>query len=70
MWYFANLGAYKGAAHGAADFVKRGHAEMAQAEQGIAAQAGQLRDRARGPRPDPRPLWLGGEYTEHNREHN
>lgn len=70
MWYFANLGAYKGAAHGAADFVKQGHARMTQAEQVIAAQAGQLRARAGGPRPDPRRLWLGGEYTAHNREHN
>ncbi len=43
---------------------------MAQAEQSIAAQAGDLRAKLRGPRPDPRPLWLGGEYTEYNRERN
>jgi hydroxylamine dehydrogenase len=70
MWYFANLGAYKGAAHGAQSFVEEGHAHMAQAEQSIAAQASDLRTKLRGLRPDPRPLWLTGEYTEHNREHN
>ncbi len=33
-------------------------------------QAAQLRDKARAPRPDPKSLWLGGEYTTHNKEHN
>jgi hydroxylamine dehydrogenase len=70
MWYFANLGAYKAAAHGAPELVKEGHAALAQAEKSIAAQAAQLRDKARAPRPDPKSLWLGGEYTTHNREHN
>jgi hydroxylamine dehydrogenase len=70
MWYFANLGAYKAAAHGAPELVKEGHDQMEAAEQSILLQAGQLRDKARGVRPDPRSLWLGGEYTEHNREHN
>jgi hydroxylamine dehydrogenase len=70
MWYFANLGAYKGAAHGAPSIVEEAHARMERAEKSIAAQAGQLRSKARGPRPDPKSLWLGGEYTEHNREHN
>jgi hydroxylamine dehydrogenase len=70
MWYFANLGAYKAAAHGAPQLIKEGHATLAQAEKSIAAQAAQLRDKARAPRPDPKALWLGGEYTTHNREHN
>ena len=70
MWYFANLGAYKAAAHGAPELVAEGHAQMAAAEKSILLQAGQLRDKARGARPDPRSLWLGGEYTSHNREHN
>lgn len=70
MWYFANLSAYKGAAHGAPAFVEAGHARLAQAEASIAAQAAELRARAGKPRPDPRPLWLGGEYTGFNREHN
>jgi hypothetical protein len=70
MWYFANPGAYKAAAHGAPDLVKEGHAALAQAEKSIAAQADALRGKARGPRPDPAPLWMEGEYTVHNRKHN
>jgi hydroxylamine dehydrogenase len=70
MWYFANLGAYKAAAHGAPDLVKQGHAALAAAEKSIADQAAQLRDKARGQRPDSKSLWLGGEYTTHNKEHN
>lgn len=70
MWYFANLSAYKGAAHGAADFVKDGHERMAAAQASIALQAAELRARAPGPRPDPRGLWLSGEYTDFNRERN
>jgi hydroxylamine dehydrogenase len=70
MWYFANLGAYKAAAHGAPQLVKEGHEALAHAEKSIAAQAEALRGKARGPRPDPRPLWMEGEYTVHNRKHN
>ncbi|MDA8257602.1 MAG: multiheme c-type cytochrome [Betaproteobacteria bacterium] len=70
MWYFANLGSYKAAAHGAPERVKQGHAALAQAEKSIAEQAAQLRAKARDPRPDPKALWLGGEYTVHNKEHN
>jgi hydroxylamine dehydrogenase len=70
MWYFANLGAYKGAAHGAQDFVEEGHARITRAEQSIAVQAGELQAKRVGPRPDPRTLWLTGEYTDYNRKHN
>jgi hydroxylamine dehydrogenase len=70
MWYFANLGAYKGAAHGAPNMVEAGHARLQQAETGIASQAAELRARTGKARPDPRPLWLEGEYTVHNRDHN
>lgn len=70
MWYFANLGAYKAAAHGAPELAAQGHERMNQAERSIAAQARELRAKQRGPRPDPRPLWLGGTYTDYNRGHN
>jgi hydroxylamine dehydrogenase len=70
MWYFANLGAYKASAHGAPKLVDAGHAQLSRTEAAIATQAAQLRARAGRPRPDPRPLWLEGDYTAHNREHN
>ena len=70
MWYFDNLSAYKGAAHGAPGFVEEGHARLARAEASIAAQAQALRKFTAKPRPDPRPLWLNGPYTEHNRAQN
>ncbi len=76
MWYFTNLGAYKGAAHGAAEFVTRGHAKLDSAMVNIHRQAQQLRTqseterRAGGKRADPGTLWLDGEYTKYNREHN
>ncbi len=75
MWYFDNLGAYKAAAHGDPDGVERAHARMARALEGIRAQAGKLRalaqeEQAGGGRADPGDLWLTGEYTDFNREHN
>ena len=70
MWFFATLGSYKAAAHGAPELVQQGHAALAQAEKSIADQAAQLRDKAPAARPDPKSLWLGGEYTTHNKEHN
>jgi hydroxylamine dehydrogenase len=76
MWYFDNLRAYKGAAHGAPDMVREGHARMDRSLMDIEKQAGEMRDldgreKAVGvTRPDPRPLWREGEYTRHNREEN
>lgn len=72
MWYFAGLSAYKGAAHGAPGFVAENHAAMDRGLAAIAAEAEALRTAARAgkQRPDPRSLWLRGEYTDHNREHN
>ena len=76
MWYFDNLGSYKGAAHGAASFVTEGHANMDQALVDIGAEAERLRDLGElefsltGERFDPGDLWLSGEYTEHNRDQN
>jgi hydroxylamine dehydrogenase len=76
MWYFDNLGAYKGAAHGDAGQVRLGHESMDQALVAIQEQATQLRrlggmeKKGHAHRPDPAELWLSGEYTEFNREQN
>jgi hydroxylamine dehydrogenase len=76
MWYFDNLGAYKGAAHGAANFVTEGHAKMDRALIDIGAEAKRLRELGAaelsrsGKKYDPNDLWLSGEYTEHNKEQN
>lgn len=76
MWYFDNLGAYKGAAHGDAAFVTRGHAAMDRRLIAIEREAAKLRrlgdseQQAKLSRPDPVTLWRAGEYTEFNREQN
>ncbi|MEO5351924.1 MAG: hypothetical protein H7835_01755 [Magnetococcus sp. XQGC-1] len=68
MWYFANLGAYKGMAHGAGEMAKGFHLQMEQQAQAIAAQADRLKKT--GKTINLKPLWLEGEYTRFNREHN
>lgn len=76
MWYFANLGSYKAAAHGDAAGVERGHALLDAALRDISAKADQLRDLGEaetvraGRRADPGDLWLSGAYTEFNRDRN
>ena len=76
MWYFNNLRAYKGASHGAPEMIREGHEGMDRALQSIEERAEILqkmdaREKALGvKRPDPRPLWLDGEYTRHNQEGN
>ncbi len=76
MWYFDNLGAYKGAAHGDPDFVARGHAAMQRDLAAIRQEAARLRklgepeQEGKSQRPDPSKLWRTGEYTEFNRERN
>jgi hydroxylamine dehydrogenase len=76
MWYFANLGAYKAAAHGDAAGVVRGHAGLDRDLAAITARAAELRaagtaeQAAGGRRADPGTLWLDGPYTEHNRAHD
>ena len=76
MWYFDNLGAYKGAAHGAPAFVKAQHRKLDQSLKSIKQEAGRLRKLGEREqttdteRPDPSPLWQQGEYTGYNREHN
>jgi hydroxylamine dehydrogenase len=68
MWYFANLGAYKGAAHGSPGHVSQGHAGMDRARQAIQARAKDLEKQGKPPAAGR--WWLEGEYTEHNRGHN
>jgi len=76
MWYFDNLGAYKGAAHGDQDAVARGHAAMERDLVAIEKEADRLRSlaeqeqQAQRQRPDPSKLWLFGDYTEFNRKQN
>jgi hydroxylamine dehydrogenase len=76
MWYFANLGAYKGAAHGDSQSVARWHKTMDASLAAIEAEAHRLRARgeaekkALGKRADPGQHWLDGEYTRYNRENN
>lgn len=76
MWYFANLGAYKGAAHGDPDSIASWHSAMDRALESIEARARALKEQgeaektALGRRPAPGPLWLEGEYTAHNRDNN
>ncbi len=76
MWYFDNLGAYKSAAHGDRPGVDTGHRRMAAALDRIDAKADALREldaaeRAALLEPEsPARLWLNGEYTDYNREHN
>ncbi len=76
MWYFANLGAYKSAAHGDDAGVRRWHSDLDHALADIETKAGTLRthgvieEKMLGRRADPGRLWLEGEYTRHNREHN
>lgn len=76
MWYFDNLAAYKGAAHGDAARVTEGHANMAQRLRTIKQEADvfRLRDKTTPKNTDHdsimKKIWLKGEYTEFNREHN
>lgn len=75
MWYFANLGAYKGAAHGDASYISKGHKDMDKALANIKNKAEVLRRRgeteqADGLRVGSGQLWFRGEYTEYNKEHN
>jgi len=76
MWYFANLGAYKGAAHGSESHVAAGHEAMDRALSGMSEEAQTLRDLAQkehgafGARAVPGRMWVEGEYTNLNRERN
>lgn len=76
MWYFTNLGAYKSAAHGDGIAVERWHSIMDKSLTAIETKAQALRTQGAvekkmlGRRADPGRLWLDGEYTTYNREHN
>ena len=75
MWYFENLAAFKGSAHGDQSFIDKGHDAMDKSLERIKRKAEKLHtlgeeEKARGNRKSPEKLWFGGEYTEYNREHN
>jgi hydroxylamine dehydrogenase len=75
MWYFDNLAAFKGSAHGDVTFIKKGHDAMDKSLEKIKSKAEKLHalgedEKIKGNRKNPEKLWFNGEYTEYNREHN
>jgi len=80
MWYFDNLGAYKGAAHGDPSFVRKGHEAMDNSFIRIKQKAEKLRALGEGGsgKNDAMDsqnnfhegLWNSGEYTEYNKDNN
>ncbi len=72
MWYFNNLAAYKGSAHGDISFVNKGHKAMDKSLQKIKQNAETLRALGKNEidKTGTKNIWLKGEYTEFNREHN
>ncbi len=78
MWYFENLTAYKGAAHGDASFVKKGHEAMDKSLILIQDKAdklrfiGELENKSKNGQKKyaPEKLWMNGEYTLYNRDNN
>ncbi len=76
MWYFNNLGAYKSAAHGDGAGVVDGHNRLSNSLRRIKTAAEELRGLAESeaeagmPPSSPAALWLNGEYTRYNRQHN
>jgi hydroxylamine dehydrogenase len=69
MWYFNNLGAYKGMAHGAPEMSRRFHQRLDADALAIGAAAERLRSLGKDG-VDLQPVWLEGEYTRFNRDHN
>ncbi|MCK5092666.1 MAG: hydroxylamine oxidoreductase, partial [Gammaproteobacteria bacterium] len=75
MWYFDNLNAYKGAAHGDPSFVMKGHGGMDKSLVRIKRKAERLRELEKNDVMDSQNdlhegLWNSGEYTEYNKDHN
>ncbi len=80
MWYFDNLKAYKGAAHGDSSFVIEGHEAMDKSLNIIKQKAERMRvlgkstlektDSIDGQISPHESLWHSGEYTEYNKDHN
>ncbi|WP_420905793.1 multiheme c-type cytochrome [Candidatus Magnetaquiglobus chichijimensis] len=69
LWYFTNLGAYKGMAHGSKEMSGRFHQRMEVQVEAIRNEAERLRGQT-GEKKDLKPLWMEGDYTEFNRDHN
>ncbi len=72
MWYFDNLSAYKGAAHGDSARVSRGHMRMQQRLMLISQRADALQaaKRSQKGKLDLSDLWNEGKYTNLNAEQN
>jgi hydroxylamine dehydrogenase len=72
MWYFGNLNAYKGAAHGDMSFVKKGHEKMDKSLKEIKLKAEKQRilGKRKVDESTIKNIWLKGEYTDFNREQN
>lgn len=74
MWYFDNLAAYKGSAHGDSSFVIKGHDAMDKSFEKIKNKADKLRSigaiESKDKNNTAEKLWLNGEYTKYNSEHN
>lgn len=75
MWYFDNLSAYKGAAHGDFSRVKKSHQALDDDLQRLNHQADKIRqlntlEKNAGTRPTPESFWNTGDYTDFNRENN
>jgi len=72
MWYFNNLAAYKGSAHGDISFVYKGHKAMDKSLEKLKQDADALRNTGKDKTDESitRSIWLKGEYTDFNREHN
>jgi len=72
MWYFGNLGAYKGSAHGDNSFVKKWHESMDENLKDIKIKAEKLQQsgKIKADTKIIKDIWHKGEYTEFNRENN
>jgi hydroxylamine dehydrogenase len=72
MWYFGNLGAYKGSAHGDNSFVKKWHESMDENLKDIKIKADKLQQsgKIKADTKIIKDIWHKGEYTEFNRENN
>ncbi|PCJ85434.1 MAG: hydroxylamine oxidoreductase [Thiotrichaceae bacterium] len=83
MWYFDNLGAYKGSAHGDSSFVIKGHEAMDKSFEKIKNKAEKLRamaairaatknktEKDNTHKSNLEKLWFDGEYTKYNSENN
>lgn len=76
MWYFHNLGAYKGAAHGATSWVLKQHRAMDLDLKWLEREGNTLRSLSQQEAdaglkmPEIKSIWTQGEYTNMNKEQN